>query len=103
MPSSRTKTVGLACVGMGIAVYGIWALWLSSRTNHPVDVPISMVPGHVRTREFKTNLNAPFTIDIEVQKTIPFDTLNCLLGISMGTMTTALQECPDRPSVVKAS
>ncbi len=103
MPSSRTKTVGLACVGIGIAVYGIWALWLSSRTNHPVDVPISMVPGHVRTREFKTNLNAPFTIDIEVQKTIPFDTLNCLLGTSMGTMTTALQECPDRPSVVKAS
>src|ERR1700743_1563542 len=102
MPS-RTKTIGLACVGIGIAVYGIWALWLSSRTNHPVDVPISMVPGHVRTREFKTNLNAPFTIDIEVQKTIPFDTLNCLLGTAMGTMTTSLQECPDRPSVVKAS
>ena len=44
------------------------------------------------------------TIRIEVQKTIPFDTLNCLLGMAMPrSSSTTLGECPDRPSVVKAS
>jgi hypothetical protein len=95
--------VGLAFVCVGVAVYGMWVLWLSTRTERPVDTPISMAVGHVRTREFKINFEAPFTIQIEVQKKIPFDTLNCLLGTAMGRMTTDLQECPDRPSVVKAS
>jgi hypothetical protein len=95
--------VGLAFVCAGVAVYGVWILWLSTRTERPVDIPISMAVGHVRTREFKINLEAPFTIQIEVQKKIPFDTLNCLLGTAMGRMTTDLRECPDRPSVVKAN
>ena len=30
-----------------------------------------MAIGHVRTREFKLNLNAPYTIRIEVQKNHP--------------------------------
>jgi hypothetical protein len=90
-------------VAGGIALYGTWATWLATRTDRPVDVPMSMAVGHVRTREFKINLNALYIIDIEVQKTIPFDTLNCLLGTAMGPASTALQDCPDRPSVVKAT
>ena len=103
MPSPRIKRVGLCFVFVGISSYGIWILWLLTRADHPVDVPISMAVGHIRTSEFRINQNAPYTIDIEVQETIEFDTLNCLLGTAMGRTTTALQECPDRPSVVKAS
>jgi hypothetical protein len=103
MPLSRAKLVGLAFMAGGIALYGSWAIWLANRTNRPVDVPISMAIGHVRTREFKVNLNALYTIEIVVQKKIPFDTLNCLLGLGMSSTSSALQECPDRPSVVKAS
>ncbi len=62
-----------------------------------------MAVGHVRTGEFKVNLNALYIIEIEVQKKIPFDTLNCLLGLGTSSTSSALQECPDRPSVVKAS
>jgi hypothetical protein len=96
--------VGVAFVGVGVAVFGIWTWWLSTRTNHPVDVPISMAPGHVRTSEFKINLKALYTIDIEVEQKIAFETLNCLLGTAMPSPTSsALGECPDSPSVVKAS
>jgi hypothetical protein len=102
MPLPRTKLVGFICVAAGLILYGTWIGWLSTRTERPVDIPISMAIGHVRTREFKINLNALFTIDIEVQKTIPFETLNCLLGTAMGRTSTDLQECPDKPSVVKA-
>jgi hypothetical protein len=100
---SRTKLAGFALVAGGIALYGTWAVWLATRTDRPVDVPISMAVGHVRTPEFKVNLNALYTIEIEVQKKIPFDTLNCLLGLGMSSTSSALQECPNRPSVVKAS
>lgn len=103
MPLPRTSLAGLIFVAVGFALYGTWVAWIATRTDRPVDVPISMAIGHIRTREFKINLNAPFTIDIEVQKTIPFDTLNCLLGTAMAPTSTDLQECPDRPSVVKAS
>jgi len=103
MPLSRTKVVGIVLVAGGIALYGTWAAWLATRANRPVDLPISMAVGHVRTREFKVNLKALYTIEIEVQKKIPFDTLNCLLGTGMSSTSSALQECPDRPSVLKAS
>jgi hypothetical protein len=103
MPSSRMKQAGVLFVFVGVSVYGTWILWLSTRADHPVDVPISMTVGHIRTREFRINQNAPYTVDIEVEKTIPFETLNCLLGITMARTSTALEECPDRPSVVKAS
>ena len=96
--------MGVIFLVVGIGAYGTWVLWLTTRTLRPVNIPVSMAIGHVRTREFKLNLSAPYTIQIEVQKTIPFDTLNCLLGMAMPrSSSTALGECPDRPSVVKAS
>jgi len=103
MRLSRTKLAGLALVASGVAFFGIWAVWLATRTDRPVDVPISLAVGHVRTREFKVNLNTLYIIEVEVQKKIPFDALNCLLGLGTSSTSSALQECPDRPSVVKAS
>src|SRR5258708_1640117 len=99
----RTKLVGFTFVAVGIVVYGIWVLWLIIRTERPVNIPISMAIGHVRTREFKLNMNAPYTIEVEVQKSIPFETLNCLLGTSDAPISSDLRDCPNRPSVVKAS
>jgi hypothetical protein len=95
--------VGLVFVCLGISVYGMWVLWLTTRTERPVNVPISMAVGHIRTNEFKLNMSAPYTIDVEVQKKIPFETLNCLLGMSMARASTDLQDCPDTPPVAKAS
>ena len=104
MPLSRTKFVGLTLIFAGIGAYGAWVLWLTTRTELPVNIPISMAIGHIRTREFELNMSAPYIIAVEVQKkNIPFDTLNCLLGLSMASTSTTLHECPDRPSVVMAS
>jgi hypothetical protein len=99
--SSRIKLVGIGFICVGIASYGSGILWFATRADRPVNVPISMAVGHVRTPGFKVNRNAIYTIKIEVKKNIPFDTLNCLLGTAASS--TELQECRDRPSVVKAS
>jgi hypothetical protein len=103
MPRQRPNLVGVIFLVVGVGASGTWVLWLTTRTERPVNIPVSMAIGHVRTSEFKLNMSAPYTIGIEVQKTIPFDTLNCLLGMAMARASTALEECPDRPSVVKAS
>jgi hypothetical protein len=95
--------VGLIFVCVGVTCYGTWALWLFTRINRPVNVPIAMTVGHVRTPVFKVNRAAFYDIEIKVQKTIPFEILNCLLGTAMAQSSTDLQECPDKPSVVKAS
>jgi hypothetical protein len=101
MAPTPTWRVGTAFLSVGIVLYLTWALWIVTRTERPVNMPISMAVGHFRTPEFKLNLNAPYRIEIEVQKTIPFDTLNCLLG--MARSSTELEECRNRPSVVNAS
>lgn len=98
-----TKLAGLILIGLAVAVYAACGVWSATRTYVPVNLPITMAVGHIRTPEFKVNLSATYLIEIEVQKKIPFDTLNCLLGLGMSDTSSALQECPDRPSVVKAS
>lgn len=88
---------------VGIALYACWILWVTTRTVVPLQMPISMIVGHVHSREFKVNLSESYLIEIEVEKKIPFDTLNCLLGMHMGPTSTEIGDCPNRPSVVKAA
>lgn len=97
MLSPRTKVVGLVFVSAGIALCGAWALWTHTRVNRAVDLPISMARGHIRSSEFRVNVNTPYTIAIEVESGIQNDTVLCLLDISTD------KECDDRQSVVKAS
>ncbi len=97
------KSAGVVLIFLSFVLYGCWTLWLYTRNNRPVYMPIPMSVGHLRTGEFKINRDGPYTIEVEVQKKIPFDTLNCLLGMSMATTSTAIQDCPGQPSVVKAS
>ena len=103
MSPRSTKFTGLSLIGVAIALYTAWGLWLSSRNEIPVDLPVAMSVGHIRTPEFKVNLSTTYLVGIEVQKKIPFDTLNCLLGLGTSATSSVLQECPDRPSVLKAS
>jgi hypothetical protein len=103
MRRKKTGLAGFTLVFLGIGAYGTSIAWLRTRTMNPVNIPISMAIGHVRTREFKLNLDMPYTIDIEVQKTIPVQTLNCLLGTRVVDSSGTFEDCPDRPPVIKAS
>jgi hypothetical protein len=102
MRRRKTGLIGFILVLVGVSAYGTSVLWLKTRTMDPVNIPILMTVGHVRTREFKLNVDMPYAIDIEVQKTIPVETLNCLLGTRVVEGGT-FEDCPDRPPVVKAS
>jgi len=64
-------------------------------------MPVSLSQGQIRIPEFTTNLKAQYIIEIEVQKKIPFDTLNCLLGVEPDHSHP--EKCTNTPSVVNAS
>src|SRR5208282_2885987 len=87
---------GISCVAVAIATCGGWDLWLQTRNNRPVYVPVSLTADHVHVPEFHINLSGPYEIKIEAKKRIPFEMLNCLLGMSMSS-----EKC-DGPSVVRA-
>ena len=97
MRLSKLTWSGIVCLGLGIGVFFGWDAWIQTRTNRPVYVPVALRPGHVRTPEFRVNMNATYTLGIEAKKAIPFQTLSCLLGVEWPA-----SKC-DRPSVVKGN
>ncbi len=50
----------------------------------PLNIPISLATGHVRTPEFKTTGSYPYAIEITARTVLPPTELSCKLGISEG-------------------
>jgi len=101
MQLSKLTLSGIIAFTVGAVVSGGWNIWVMTRTVLPIDIPVSVVPSHVRTKEFKVNLKRLYIISIEAKKRIPFDTLNCLLGVSTDPGNVLGKTC-NRPSVVNA-
>jgi hypothetical protein len=47
----------------------------------PVSFPIDLKPGVTRSPAFRVNLSTDYEIELEVDRSLPLDQLNCLLGI----------------------
>ena len=99
MSVSKLTWAGIVCVTVAIATFGAWAIWLQARISKPVYMPVSMAPGQIHTKEFWINRSGPYFISIEAKKRIPFDMLNCLLGMPRLSGASAC----DRQSVVQAN
>jgi hypothetical protein len=73
--------------------------WAKTRITRPVDMPVSMSTGHIRTSQFPINLEFVYRIEISADKNrIPAETLHCLLGYKFLD-----SDCAHTPSVVQAS
>jgi len=96
-----TKT-GLGLILVGLAIQAIGLLWVSTRHWTPVDIPITLSPGEIISKEFKINISAPYLISIVVQKNLPFDTLNCLLG-TWTNWAGNPRRCESTSSVIEAT
>jgi hypothetical protein len=60
-----TARVGIFALCAGIVVYGAVYRWANSRTLLPVDMPVTLAPGHIRTGNFKINVEGFFSIQIK--------------------------------------
>jgi hypothetical protein len=91
-----TARIGVALALVGIALYVGWRRWVASRTWLPLDIPVSMSRGQIKTGEFKINVKSKYWIYVEVERKFDFDGVPCLLGLGF-------DECNNTPSVLKAS
>jgi hypothetical protein len=98
----RGTKIGLGLILVGLAIQLGWLLWGGTRHWVPVDMQVTLSPGHITTREFKVNISAPYVIEIVVQKNMPFDTLNCLLGIWSNSEREP-RRCENTSSVIEAT
>ena len=56
--------LGLFIVGVALTVASQY--WLATRTFVPLDIPVSLARGHIRSGEFKINLDATYWIDMHL-------------------------------------
>jgi biopolymer transport protein ExbD len=72
--------IGVALILIAAAVYGGWEWWMATRTWVPLDMPVSLAQGHIRSPEFKINLDAGFWIFVEVETKVDDEGVSCLTG-----------------------
>jgi biopolymer transport protein ExbD len=57
--------IGAFMLALGIASFAGIYYWFSTRTFFPVDMPISLAPGHISTGSFLINLKGDYDVEIE--------------------------------------
>lgn len=72
--------IGLGLMLAGACICGGWSAWMATRTWVPLDMPLSLGRGHVRSPEFKINVDAGFWVYIEVGTKPDPDGVACLVG-----------------------
>ena len=90
--------VGMVPIAIALGIVAAWGVWSETRTWVPVTMPVTMQIGHIRTPEFQVKLNALYLIEFEVERMIPAETLDCLMGLDDDP-----KSCKEIPSVVRAS
>ena len=72
--------ISVASILIAAAIYGGWEWWMATRTWVPLDMPVSLAQGHIRSPEFKINLDAGFWIFVEVETKVDEEGVSCLTG-----------------------
>jgi hypothetical protein len=93
----KTK-IGIALVALGFGVHGAWNWWTKTRNLVPVNVPVMLAAGQKIPSEFKLNFDGLYLIEIDAEKTIPLDTLQCLMGVDANPT-----RCKGTPSAIAAT
>lgn len=74
-----TVRIGLALILFGILWLTGWKLWQASHIWLPLEMPISLSQGHIRTAQFKVNMPGSYLVRIFVQWTPDFDQAPCFI------------------------
>lgn len=72
--------IGVALILIAASIYGGWEWWMATRTWVPLYTPVSLAQGHIRSPEFKINLDAGFWIFVEVETQVDDEGVSCLIG-----------------------
>jgi hypothetical protein len=96
-PLSSKHRIGLVLISVGVIPLIAFFLWFIQIRWSLIDKPISLVPGRVEV-EFTPNFAGHYVSGIRVQRRLPFETLQCLLGEKDYIPTS---QCNHIPSVLR--
>lgn len=68
-------------VAAGTLIFGSWLLGQGPQPRYPVNMPVSLGVGKVRTPEFRVE-NGHYSIGIEAKQRLPLDDMNCMMGLT---------------------
>jgi biopolymer transport protein ExbD len=67
MPTPARVWVSGFLICAGVVLFPAYHHWFATRTWAPVDIPISLAPGHVKTGDFHINLHTVFHFEIDLK------------------------------------
>src|ERR1700688_1296843 len=59
-----TARVGILALLVGILVFVSVHYWVNTRTLVPLDIPVTLAPGHIRTGDFQINVEAYLSVQV---------------------------------------
>jgi len=62
----RTTAIAIILCAAGFSLYFGFKHWLDTRTFEPLNIPVSLSPGHIRTGNFYINLRELYYINVDV-------------------------------------
>jgi hypothetical protein len=72
--------IGIGLILIGAAIFGGWRWWIATRTWVPLEMPISLAKGHIRSPEFKINVKSSFWIWVAVKTQVDDAAVSCWIG-----------------------
>ena len=73
----------MAILCVALVLYGSALVVLRWYDWRVVTLPLDLKPGTIQSPEFRVDQTTRYLIELEVDRNIPFDELNCLLGQSL--------------------
>ena len=69
--------VGLCALSVALFLRNVYR-------SEPMSFPFNLRPGTTASPLFRLDANGNYLVELEAERTLPFDQLNCLLGVSPG-------------------
>jgi hypothetical protein len=60
-----TARVGILALCVGIVVFVSVYYWVNTRTLIPLDIPVTLAPGHIRAGDIKINVEAYLSVQVK--------------------------------------
>jgi hypothetical protein len=96
---AQQSRAGVLALILGVALSVSIYIWSQAMNAVPLDIPMSLSVGHIRTPDFRTSVNIPYDIDIAFDSGIPLDELNCLTGMNL----ESVEPCTGQSSVLNVN
>ena len=92
--SNKVRNIGIAFVVAGLLLWSCMWRWVSRKQGiwQPLTTPISLGLAQIRSPEFTINATTAYRLLIEMNRSIPFQRMECLLGLEVWESTTTCRD-----------